>query len=150
MTVQPMVFHVLKEPLSDKKLRAFRADAGWKDKVGGPLHKDPRGAVQWVSVEMGKLQIGVVRLELAPPEFCYVADFIIKKEHRGKGIGKWLMRCIEQYCAGRGIRRLLLETTENARTFYEQYGFRPDPMLPTILKRDIPVFLPKMVVPIVH
>jgi GNAT superfamily N-acetyltransferase len=146
MTKLPLVFRPLQEALSDKKILAFRKDAGWKDKIG-PTYKDPRGVVQWVAVELGKHQIAIARLELAPPEFCYVADLIIKKDYRGQGIGHWFMRAIEQYCAERGIRRLLLQATAESEEFYESLNFHADPMVPTMLKKDIPLFRPKMLMP---
>ncbi len=146
MTNLHLMFRPLQEALSDKKILAFRKEAGWTDKIG-PTHKDPRGMVQWVAVEHGKHQIAVARLELAPPEFCYVADLIIKKDYRGQGVGHWFMHAIEQYCHERGIRRLLLQATAESEAFYQALDFHADPMLPSMLRKDIPLFRPKMLMP---
>jgi GNAT superfamily N-acetyltransferase len=144
MTNLHLTFRPLQEPLSDKKLLAFRKDAGWKDKIA-PVYRDPRGVVQWVAVEIGKHQIAIARLEMAPPEFCYVADLIIKTDYRGKGVGHWFMRAIEQYCGDRGIRRLLLQATADSEAFYESLDFHVDPKVPQMLKKDIPLLRPKMI-----
>jgi GNAT superfamily N-acetyltransferase len=143
MTNLNLVFRPLPEPISNKKLLAFRKDAGWKDKIG-TVYQDPRGLVQWVAVELRQHQIAIARLELAPPEFCYVADMIIKKDYRGQGVGHWFVRAIEEFCAARGIRRLVLQAAEGTNAFYESLDFHADPMVPTLLKKDIPLFRPKM------
>jgi GNAT superfamily N-acetyltransferase len=147
MSQLPLIFRPLPEALSAKKILAFHKDAGWTGKIAPPAAPDPRGIVQWVAVELGQRQIAVVRLELAPPEFCIVGDLIIKKDYRGQGIGQWFIRAIEQYCASRGIRRLLLQPASGSEGFYASLGFHADPMLPAMLKKDISLFRPKMVLP---
>src|ERR1700754_2706902 len=100
-------FRPLKAPLSAKALEAYRKDASMSGAMPRKVADDVRGKVQWVSVEHNKKQIGVPRLELAPPEFCYVSELIISSKFRGQGVGHWFIARIEQYCLGAGIRRLL-------------------------------------------
>ncbi len=143
MSKLPLVFQVLAEPLTAKKILEFRKDAGWKDKVMPVQYQDPRGFVQWAAVMIGKRQIGIVRMELAPPEFCYVSDLIIRKEFRSQGVGHWFLQCIEQFCRERGVPRLVLQAAEGSTSFYEELGFQPDPGVATLLRKDIPFLKPR-------
>jgi len=141
-----IVFRPLAVPLSKKALRAFRRDAGWPagDSKALSHNEDPRGKVQWVTVGRGKETIGIARLELAPPQFCYLSDLIISKAYRGKGVGNWFMKKIEQYCSQCGIPRVLLKPLEDTRGFYEKMNFVVDPNADMFLKKEINPFLPKM------
>src|SRR3954464_13493182 len=112
-------FRPLKAPLSTKALLAYRKDGGLSGTLPQRSAQDGRGKVQWVSVEANGKQIGIARLELAPPEFCFVSELIISSKFRGQGIGHWFMTRIEQYCLGQGIRRLLLEAGDGTETFYK-------------------------------
>jgi N-acetylglutamate synthase-like GNAT family acetyltransferase len=143
-------FRPLKTALSNKQLVAWRKDADMDGAM--PQHKpqDARGKVQWVSVEANGKQIGVARLELAPPEFCFVSELIISSKFRGQGIGHWFMTRIEQYCMGQGIRRLLLEAREGTGSFYKSQAFLSDPRLPHLLKKDINPFQRKVFSPPLH
>lgn len=142
-----LMFHPLESPLPDKALMTFRKDAGWEHTAPPSPSQDPRGRVQWVAVELEKQQIGIARLELAPPQFCYVADLIVLGKFRKRGIGRWFIQRIEQYCSGFGIRRLLLEAGPGTAAFYAALDFHPDPLLPSMLKKDINPFQPKMFLP---
>jgi GNAT superfamily N-acetyltransferase len=140
-------FRPLKAPLSTKALLAYRKDAGSKGTLPQPSAQNARGKVQWVSVEANGKQIGIARLELAPPEFCFVSELIISSKFRGQGIGHWFMIRIEQYCLGLGIRRLLLEAGDGTESFYKSQSFVADPYLPNLLKKDINPFQRKVFSP---
>ena len=143
---EDLQFAPLKSPPSPKALSAYRKDADWPDM---PLPKkiDPRGRIVWVSVESHQKQIAIARLELAPPEFCYVADVIVSSKFRGRGVGHWFMQRIEQYCNGLGIRRLLLEAGNGTEAFYQSLAFVNDPLVPSMLKKDINPLQRKMFLP---
>lgn len=121
-----------------KLLRNLRRAAGWsahnaQDHVAAP----PQARVQWLTVKANRTEVGIVRLELAPPQFCYVADLLIASEYRGQGIGHWLMNRIEQYCRTQGIARLLLQPEPAAKRFYESLHFVSDPYVASFLKKEI-------------
>ena len=149
MTSQ-LLFRVLTTPLSDKSLQEFRKDAGWHGH--STQHKNnaaqpSKGRVQWVSVEVGKARVGIARLELAPPEFCYVADLIVASKHRNRGVGRWLLRHIEQHCTALGIVRLILQAAPGTESFYESQQFVSDPYVPALLKKDINPFQRRLFAP---
>lgn len=133
-----LVFQPLPNALNDKTLQAWRKDAGWTAPVAPPPPKHPRAVVQWVTVESGKNRVGIARLELAPPEFCYVADLIIASKFRRRGVGSWFLRAIEQYVAGHGIKRLLLQAEAGTEAFYASKNFVTDPFVSSFLKKDLP------------
>jgi GNAT superfamily N-acetyltransferase len=143
-------FRLLKAPPATKVLMAFRRDADSEGALPRPKAADARGTVQWVAVELNKKQIGIARLELAPPEFCFVSELIILSQYRGQGIGHWIMKRIEQYCAGAGIKRLLLEAGEGTDNFYKSQAFVSDPLMPRLLRKDINPFQRKMFSPSFH
>lgn len=144
---EDLQFRPLKAPLSNKVLLAWRKDAEMEGTMPQLKAQDARGKVQWVSVEAKGKQIGVARLELAPPEFCFVSELIISSKFRGQGIGHWFMTRIEQYCLAQGIRRLLLEAREGTDAFYKSQSFMADPHLPHLLKKEINPFQRKVFSP---
>ncbi len=140
-------FEVLAVPLSKKCLQEFRRDAGWSTHTAAATAKSAAGKVQWVTLEQGKKRIGIARLELAPPEFCYLSDMIIAAAYRGKGLGHEFVRHIERYCIQRSIRRLLLQPVASTRRFYESLYFIPDPYVSGFLKKELSPFRKKPLAP---
>ncbi len=130
-----------------KALLAWRKDAGWSAPVRPNTLSSPDAVVRWVGVMSGKKQIGIARLELAPPEFCYVGDLIIDANHRGRGIGSWFLTAIEKFVGGHGIKRLLLEPEAGSEAFYRAHHFINDPFVPGFLKKDLSPLQRKMFVP---
>ena len=145
--IEELQFVPLKAPLPDKALLAYRKDAAWSSPLPKTAAQDARGKVQWVSVEWKAKQIGIARLELAPPEFCYLSELIISSKFRGRGVGRWFMARIEQFCHAQGIRRLLLQAGDGTESFYKAQAFIADPLLPDLLKKDINPFQRKMFIP---
>jgi N-acetylglutamate synthase-like GNAT family acetyltransferase len=69
-------------------------------------------------------QIGFARVVTDRSTFALLADLFILDQHRGKGLSKWLMRCIVEHQDLQGLRRLLLLTSD-AHGLYSQFGFEP-------------------------
>ncbi|NYE60790.1 GNAT superfamily N-acetyltransferase [Duganella sp. 1224] len=130
-------FRPMKAPPTAKVLLAFRRDAGFNSVMPQAQAHDPRGTIQWVSVELKNKQIGIARLELAPPAFCFVSDLMILSQYRGRGVGHWFVKRIEQYCLGSGILRLILEAAEGTDRFYQSQSFFPDPLAPRLWRKEI-------------
>jgi ribosomal protein S18 acetylase RimI-like enzyme len=141
-----LVFRPLPAPLVAKVLKTFRKDAGWSDEDNTALDRalNPGSQLQWATVDSSSKTIGIVRLELAPPQFCYVSNLIILSKYRGQGVGQWLINNIERYCQGLGIPRMLLQPLENNRGFYEKLHFVADPYVAGFLKKEISPFQRKI------
>lgn len=142
-------FRILPEPLTAKALTSFRKDAGWDSPILEGTLVDPKAMVRWACVETGQRRLGIVRLELAPPEFCYVGDLIIHSKFRGQGIGHWFIQHIEQYCRTLGIKRMMLHPHAGTEKFYAGLDFVPDARVPNFLKKDVNPLQRRMFLPAV-
>jgi GNAT superfamily N-acetyltransferase len=67
-------------------------------------------------------QVGFARVVTDKSTFALLADVFILKAHRGKGLSKWLMRCVVGHEDLQGLRRFLLLTSD-AHGLYRQFGF---------------------------
>ncbi|MEJ8548472.1 GNAT family N-acetyltransferase [Brevibacillus borstelensis] len=72
-------------------------------------------------------QVGFLRAVTDGATFTWVCDVIIHPEHRGKGLGKWLMEVLVDHPAVRHTNMLL--GTRDAHSLYEQYGFERREMM---------------------
>jgi GNAT superfamily N-acetyltransferase len=68
-------------------------------------------------------QVGFARVVTDKSTFALLADLFILEAQRGKGLSKWLMRCIVDHEDLQGLRRLLLLTSD-AHGLYRQFGFK--------------------------
>jgi GNAT superfamily N-acetyltransferase len=68
-------------------------------------------------------QIGFARVVTDKSTFALLADLFILSTHRGKGLSKWLMRCVVGHEDLQDLRRLLLLTSD-AHGLYRQFGFK--------------------------
>jgi GNAT superfamily N-acetyltransferase len=84
-------------------------------------------------------QVGFARVVTDKSTFAYLADVFILSAHRGKGLSKWLMKCVVGHEDLQGLRRFLLFTSD-AHGLYAQVGFKeagnPSRIM-EILRRDI-------------
>ena len=71
-----------------------------------------------------KKQIGLARIVSDYTTFAWLCDVFIHEDHRGKGLGKWLMQTIHSHPDLQGLRRWLL-ATRDAHGLYEQFGWTP-------------------------
>ena len=69
-------------------------------------------------------QIGFARVITDRATFAYLGDVYVLEEHRGKGLGKWLMDAVFAHPALTGLRRFVL-ATRDAHALYSRYGFTP-------------------------
>lgn len=71
----------------------------------------------------GKDQVGLARVVTDSATFAYLCDVYVLENHRGKGLGKWLMERVMAHPALQGLRRFSL-ATRDAHNLYRQFGFR--------------------------
>ena len=67
-------------------------------------------------------QVGFARVVTDRAVFAWIADVIIHPDHRGQGLGKFVMRCIESHPEVPLSLQLL--RTEDAHGLYEKFGFK--------------------------
>lgn len=73
-------------------------------------------------VYRGEEQAGFARVVTDRATFAYLADVFVLDEHRGQGIGKWLLEVILSHPDLQGLRRWML-ATRDAHDLYRRYAF---------------------------
>jgi GNAT superfamily N-acetyltransferase len=68
-------------------------------------------------------QAGFARVITDRATYAYVADVFVDEAHRGKGLGKLLLRAIMSHPDLQALRRWSL-ATRDAHALYRQFGFR--------------------------
>ncbi|MBW8189690.1 GNAT family N-acetyltransferase [Neiella marina] len=82
-------------------------------------------------------QIGFARVITDGASFAYLADVYVLTPHRGSGLSKWLMHCVNQHPQLQGLRRFML-ATRDAHGLYEQFGFSTVTDASTLMMRHQP------------
>jgi GNAT superfamily N-acetyltransferase len=67
-------------------------------------------------------QVGFARVVTDYATFAWLADVFVLDEHRGRGLGKWLVEIVLTHPELRDLRRWILGTAD-AHTLYERFGF---------------------------
>jgi GNAT superfamily N-acetyltransferase len=67
-------------------------------------------------------QAGFARIVGDGVSFAWIADVFVLPEHRGKGLGAWLMETVLAHPFLAEARQILL-ATEDAHGLYERFGF---------------------------
>ncbi|NGQ96739.1 GNAT family N-acetyltransferase [Brevibacillus sp. SYP-B805] len=69
----------------------------------------------------GDEQVAFMRVVTDYATFSWICDVIVHPDHRGKGLGKWMMQFLIEHPAVRHTNMML--GTRDAHGLYEQYGF---------------------------
>ena len=67
-------------------------------------------------------QVGFARVITDRATFAYLADVFIVEQHRGHGLGTWLIETIVSHPELSGLRRWIL-VTRDAHDLYRKFGF---------------------------
>ncbi|MSP14084.1 MAG: N-acetyltransferase [Chloroflexi bacterium] len=70
----------------------------------------------------GHQQIGFARVITDFATYAYLSDVFVVESHRGRGLSKWLIACIQAHPDLQGLRRWML-ATRDAHGLYSQFGF---------------------------
>ena len=74
------------------------------------------------SVFLGDRQVGFARAVTDRATFGYLADVFVAEDHRGLGLGAWLVETVLGHPELQGLRRWLL-ATHDAHALYRRFGF---------------------------
>ena len=69
-------------------------------------------------------QAGLVRAVTDSATFAWIADAFVVAEHRGRGLGVWMVESLLDHPDLQGLRQVLL-ATRDAHGLYERFGFEP-------------------------
>ena len=105
------------DALHDMLRRAFWA----KDRTREEVEKTVENSICF-SLYNSEEQIGFARVLTDRVAYAVILDMIIREDFRGRGLGKWLMRCIFEHPQITPLRQVLW--TSDADQFYEKLGFR--------------------------
>ncbi len=68
-------------------------------------------------------QVGFARVVTDFVVVAYLADVFVLPEHRGQGLGQWLVKCVMSHPELNRIRRWILGTRD-AHGLYQKFGFQ--------------------------
>jgi GNAT superfamily N-acetyltransferase len=68
--------------------------------------------------------VGFARVVTDYATFAWISDVYVVDSHKGRGLSKWLIKCIMSHPDLQGLRRWIL-ATRDAHGLYAQYGFKP-------------------------
>lgn len=66
-------------------------------------------------------QVGFARAVTDCATFCYLCDVIVAQQHRGRGMGKWMVECLLAHPDLQTTTQCL--RTKDAHALYERFGF---------------------------
>ena len=72
--------------------------------------------------DTAETQVGLARIVTDYAIFAYLCDVYILEDHRGHGLGKWLIDTMLNDTALKHVARIML-ATRDAHGLYAQYGF---------------------------
>lgn len=93
----------------------------------------------------GQAQVGFARVLTDYTSFAYLIDVFVLHEHRGQGLGGWLIESIMQCPRFRTLRRFCL-ATHDAHELYRKFGFTAIDNTRYMIKRyDMPWYQPDLI-----
>jgi GNAT superfamily N-acetyltransferase len=72
----------------------------------------------------GASQVGLARVVTDCATFAWLCDVFVLEEHRGRGLGVWLIDVVVGHPELQGLRRIML-ATRDAHGLYARHGFTP-------------------------
>jgi ribosomal protein S18 acetylase RimI-like enzyme len=75
-------------------------------------------------VYRGGEQVGFARAVTDRATFAYLSDVFVLDEHRGLGLGQWLVETVLEHPDLQGLRQFILGTWD-AHSLYERFGWHP-------------------------
>ena len=76
------------------------------------------------SVFVGTEQVGFARAVTDGATFAWICDVFVDRDHRGRGLGQWLVDSIVEDLSADGVLRFML-ATRDAQEVYRRSGFTP-------------------------
>jgi GNAT superfamily N-acetyltransferase len=112
------------DKLQPEEIHAYLRRSYWAaNRPKETVLRSLRGSLCFGVYQEGR-QVGLARVISDYATFAYLCDVYILEEHRGGGLGKWLISVILAHPELKGIPRWML-FTRDAHGLYQKYGFTP-------------------------
>lgn len=110
------------EAMDVEAVHAYLARSYWAREIPRDLvAKAIRGSLCFGLFKDGR-QVGFARVVTDRATFAYLCDVYVLEDHRGRGLGVWLMEAVLAHPELQGLRRFML-ATRDAHGLYERFGF---------------------------
>jgi GNAT superfamily N-acetyltransferase len=103
-------------------IHAYLSTSYWATDIPLELVRRSLEASLNFGLYQGTTQVGLARVISDYATFAYLCDVYLLPEHRGQGLGVWLMECVMAHPALQGLRRFMLVTAD-AHELYRRFGF---------------------------
>ncbi len=94
----------------------------WNQPKGSEKDEKEDEAFHIIAKEKGKV-IGVGRLHFNSEEEAQVRFMAVEREYQGKGIGRRILRRLEERAKENGAKRITLNARKNALEFYKKNDY---------------------------
>lgn len=103
-------------------IHGFLSESHWAAGIPkGTVARSLDASLCFALLEQDK-QIGFARVISDFATIAYLGDVFVLPHYRGRGLSKWLMRCIMEHPDLQGLRRWILATSD-AHGLYQKFGF---------------------------
>jgi len=109
--------------LDVEAIHAFLATAYWCEGIPREVVERSLRSSLCFGLYAGDRQIGLARVITDRATFAYLCDVYVLPEHRGQGLGAWLMQHVMAHPDLQGLRRFHL-VTRDAHELYRPFGFQ--------------------------
>ena len=113
-----------KEKLNIQEIHRYLTRSTWAEGINIKTVADSIQNSLSFGVYNDNRQVGFARLITDYSTYAYLCDVYILEEYQGKGLGGWLMQCIQSHPVCEKLRRIVLFTS-TAPWLYEKYGYEP-------------------------
>jgi GNAT superfamily N-acetyltransferase len=123
----PYTFHRVDQVPTETIVELYQAGGWWQERPEwrAVIPEMIRGSFCFmVARDAAGRVVGMGRAISDGVSDAYIQDVVVKKDHRGKGIGAELVSRLAQYCAERGIGWIGLIAEPGTAPFYERIGFQ--------------------------
>lgn len=119
--------------------RFLRSSYWAPDRTADVIEHSLDGSVVFALLHHGR-QVGMARVVTDRATFAWLCDVFVDAEHRGRGLGKWLISVVLGHPELAGIGTWML-SSRDAQALYAQFGFTalPHPERVMIRRQGRPI-----------
>ena len=113
-----------RERLDPERILALLREEHWGGSLSRPVVERAVAHSVCFGLYHGTDLVGFGRVVTDLATYGYLTDVAMAPEHRGQGLGAWLVQCMLDHPELQGFRRLAL-VTRDAEQLYARAGFTP-------------------------